>query len=386
MERGNQTGISEFSLLGLSNLAEQWELLFVLFLWLYLFGVLGSLLIVLPVSSDPHLHTPMYFFLTNLSQADICFLSTTVPKMLVNIQNHDKSISYTGCLAQIHFFILFTSLDHFLRTGMAYDRYEAICHPLHYTTIMCPQLCTLVVAGSWIFNSLHALTHTLLVVRLMDRGNQTGISEFLLLGLSDWAEQRQLLFMLFLWMYLLGVLGSLLIILAIRSDPHLHTPMYFFLTNLSLADICFLSTTVPKMLVNIQTHSKTISYAGCLAQMYFFILFGGLDHFLLTGMAYDRYVAICHPLHYTTIMGPRLCALMVAGSWITVVSLFYGTSAWVYFSPRSTHKAKKDSIASVMYSVVTPMLNPFIYSLRNKDMKGALRKFISRKYDFFQKL
>ncbi|XP_038627688.1 olfactory receptor 7D4-like [Tachyglossus aculeatus] len=220
----------------------------------------------------------------------------------------------------------------------------------------------------------------------MDRGNQTSISEFLLLGLSDRAEQRQLLFMLFLWMYLLGVLGSLLIILAIRSDPHLHTPMYFFLTNLSLADVCFLSTTVPKMLVNIQTHSKSISYAGCLAQMYFFLLFAGLDHFLLTGMAYDRYVAICHPLHYTTIMGPRLCALMVAGSWITVVSLFYGTGIGVYFSPRSTHTSRKESIESVMYSVVTPMLNPFIYSLRNKEMKGALRKFISRKYDFFRRL
>ncbi|XP_038598544.1 olfactory receptor 7C2-like [Tachyglossus aculeatus] len=471
MERGNQTGVSEFLLPGLSNLAEQRQLLFVLFLWLYLLGVLGSLLIVLAVSSDPHLHTPMYFFLTNLSLADICFLSTTVPKMLVNIQTHDKSISYAGCLAKMYFFVLFASLDHFLLTGMAYDRYKAICHPLHYTTIMSPQLCTLVVAGSWIFSSLHALTHTVLVVRLSSPGNQTSISEFLLLGLSDRGKQRQLLFMLFIWMYLLGVLGSLLIILAIRSDPHLHTPIYFFLTNLSLDDVCFLSTTVPKTLVNIQTHSKTITYTGRMAQMYFFILFGGLDHFLLTGMAYDRYVAICHPLHYTTIMGPRLCALMVAGSWIisslhalthtlmvlrisfcadnkidhffcepiqiiklsctdplineillcvlavllglgpltgllfsynqifstilripsaggrykafstcdshlSVVSLFYGTSLCVYFSRRSTQKARKDSIASVMYSVVTPMLNPFIYSLRNKDMKGALRKFI----------
>ncbi|XP_038627686.1 olfactory receptor 7D4-like [Tachyglossus aculeatus] len=220
----------------------------------------------------------------------------------------------------------------------------------------------------------------------MDRGNQTAVSEFLLLGLSDWAEQWQLLFILFLWMYLLGVLGSLLIILAIGSDPHLHTPMYFFLTNLSLADICLLSTTVPKMLVNIQTHNKSISYAGCLVQVYFFILFISLDHFLLTGMAYDRYVAICHPLHYTTIMSPWLCALMVAGSWISVVSLFYGTGIGVYFSPQSTHTARKESIESVMYSVVTPMLNPFIYSLRNKDMKGALRKFISRKSGFFQRL
>ncbi|XP_028906948.1 olfactory receptor 1G1-like [Ornithorhynchus anatinus] len=386
MERGNQTSVSEFLLLGLFDQAEQRQLLFVLFLWMYLLGVLGSLLIVLVIGSNPHLHTPMYFFLTNLSLADICFLSTTVPKMLVNIQTHSISITYTGCLVQMYFFILFVSLDHLLLTGMAYDRYVAICHPLHYTTIMSPRFCILVVTGSWFVSSLHALTHTLMLVRLDTKGNQTAVSEFFLLGLSDRVEQRQLLFVLFLWMFLLGFLGSLLIVLVIGSDSHLHTPMYFFLTNLSLADICFLSTTVPKMLVNIQTHSKSITYAGCMVQMYFFILFGSLDHFLLTGMAYDRYVAICHPLHYTTIMSPWLCALTVAGSWITVVSLFYGTALGVYFSPPSTHTARRDSIASVMYSVVTPMLNPFIYSLRNKDMKAALRKFISRKSGFFQRL
>ncbi|XP_038597749.1 olfactory receptor 7C2-like [Tachyglossus aculeatus] len=286
----------------------------------------------------------------------------------------------------------------------------------------------------------------------MERGNQTSVSEFLLLGLSDWAEQQQPLFMLFLWMYLLGVLGSLLIVLAIGSSPHLHTPMYFFLTNLSLADICFLSTTVPKMLVNIQTHNKSISYAHCLVQMYFFILLVSLDHFLLTGMAYDRYVAICYPLHYTTIMSPRLCALIVAGffcdlyqvlklscssilinevvvfviavvlavvpltgllfsytriistisripsasgkckafstcgSHLSVVSLFYGTALGVYFSPPSPQTARKGSIASVMYTVVTPVLNPFIYSLRNKDMKQALRNVFCRKIVFSQML
>ncbi|XP_038598361.1 olfactory receptor 1E1-like [Tachyglossus aculeatus] len=285
MEWGNQTSITEFLLLGLSNQMELRQLVFMLFLWMYLLGVLGSLLIVLAIGSDPHLHNPMYFFLTNLSLVDICLLSTTVPKMLVNIQTHKKSISYAGCLAQTYFIILLGGLDHFLLTAMAYDRYVAICHPLHYTTIMSPRLCTLVVAGSWLVSSLHALIHTLLLTGCFSPGNQTSITEFLLLGLSYRAEQRQLLFVLFLWLYLLGVLGSLLIILAISSDPHLHTPMYFFLTNLSLADICFLYTTVPKMLVNIQTNDKSISYTGCLAQMYFFILFGGLDHFLLTGMA-----------------------------------------------------------------------------------------------------
>ncbi|XP_038599029.1 olfactory receptor 1361-like [Tachyglossus aculeatus] len=380
MLRGNQTSVSEFLLLGLSDWAEQQQLLFVLFLSMYLLGILGSLFVVLAIGSDPHLHTPMYFFLINLSLVDVCFLSTTVPKVLANVQTHSKSISYSGCLTQMYFFILFISLDNFLLTGMAYDRYVAICHPLHYTTIMSPRLCAQTIVVSWSIGSLDALLHILMYHRTVSPGNQTSVSEFLLLGLSDRAEQQQLLSVLFLWMYLLGVLGSLFIILAIGSDPHLHTPMYFFLSNLSLVDVCLLSTTVPKVLANVQTHSKSISYTGCLAQMYFFILFISLDNFLLTGMAYDRYVAICHPLHYTTIMSPRLCAQMIVVSWLSVVSLFYGTGFGVYFSPRSTQASRQGSIASVMYMVVTPMLNPFIYSLRNKDMKRALRNCIGRVY------
>ncbi|XP_076975695.1 olfactory receptor 7A10-like [Tamandua tetradactyla] len=274
-------------------------------------------------------------------------------------------------------------------------------------------------------------------------------------------------------MYLVTLTGNLLIILAIISDAHLHTPMYFFLANLSFADICFTSTTVPNMLMNIQTETKTISYGNCLTQMYFFMVFVGLDNFLLTVMAYDRYVAICHPLHYTVIMDPRLCGLLLLTSWIlcvlaallhglmflrlsfcteleiphffcdldhvvqlacsdtflndlvryiatgimgfiplteilfshckivssilrissvggrykafstcgshlSVVSLFYGTGLGVYLSSAATQNARASAIASVMYTVVTPMLNPFIYSLRNKDIKYALRIISSR--------
>ncbi|XP_037363853.1 olfactory receptor 7A10-like [Talpa occidentalis] len=180
-------------------------------------------------------------------------------------------------------------------------------------------------------------------------------------------------------MYLITVFGNLLIILVISSDIHLQTPMYFFLSNLSFADICFTSTTVPKMLVNIQTESKAITYKGCITQVHFFILFAGLDIFLLTVMAYDRFVAICHPLHYTVIMNPQLCGLLVLVSWIIIVSLFYYTSLGVYLSSAAPHSSRSSAIASVMYTVVTPMLNPFIYSLRNKDIKGALTTFIVKK-------
>ncbi|XP_036901848.1 olfactory receptor 7A10-like [Sturnira hondurensis] len=301
----------------------------------------------------------------------------------------------------------------------------------------------------------------------METGNVTQISEFLLLGLSEEPELQPILFGLFLTMYLITVLGNLLIILAVSSDSHLHMPMYFFLSNLSLVDICFTSTTIPKMLVNVKTQSKAITYAGCITQMYFYIHFAVLDDFILTVMAYDRYVAICHPLHYTVIMNPRLCGLLILVSWIisilnslleslmvldlsfcsnleiphffcelkevvqlacsdtlpndtvmyfsvgllaavpltgilysyskivssiyaipsvqgkykafstcashlSVVSLFYGTSLGVYLGSSDTHSSQSSVTASVMYTVVTPMLNPFIYSLRNKDMKRAL--------------
>ncbi|XP_035584784.1 olfactory receptor 7A17-like [Zalophus californianus] len=305
----------------------------------------------------------------------------------------------------------------------------------------------------------------------MESDNDTQISEFLLLGLSEDPELQPLIFGLFLSMYLITVLGNLLIILAVSSDSHLHTPMYFFLANLSFADICSTSTTIPKMLWNIQTQSQVITYAGCITQMYFFILFGGWDDFLLAVMAYDRFVAICHPLHYTVIMNPWLCGLLVLVSWVisvlnsllqslmvlwlsfcteveiphffcelnqvvgqacsdmflndmvmyfatvllglaplpgilysyfkivssicqissiqgkykafstraphlSVVSLFYCTGLGVYLSSAAPQSSHSGAVASVMYTVVTPMLNPFIYSLRNRDIKRALKRIV----------
>nr|XP_058153918.1 olfactory receptor 7A17-like [Dasypus novemcinctus] len=308
----------------------------------------------------------------------------------------------------------------------------------------------------------------------MKPGNDTWISEFLLLGFSEEPELQSFIFGLFLSMYLVTCTLNLLVILATINDSHLHTPMYFFLSNLSFIDICLSSTTVPKMLVNIQADSRVITYEGCLTQMSFFVLFGGLDDFLLAVMAYDRFVAICHPLHYMVIMNPRLCVLLVLGSWIIislhslletimvlqlsfcvpleiphffcelnqmvqlacsdpfindivmdfaaallamgpltgilfsyskivssihkissaqgkykafstcashllVVSLFYCTSIGVYLSSTVSYSTHSSAPASAMYTVVTPMLNPFIYTLRNKDIKRALKKLFGRK-------
>uniref|UniRef100_A0A8W4FG02 G-protein coupled receptors family 1 profile domain-containing protein n=1 Tax=Sus scrofa TaxID=9823 RepID=A0A8W4FG02_PIG len=141
----------------------------------------------------------------------------------------------------------------------------------------------------------------------MRMDNQSTVSEFLLLGLPIQPEQQGLFFALFLCMYLTTVLGNLLIILLIRLDPHLHTPMYFFLSHLALTDISFSSVIVPKI--------QTIPYSGCFAQLYFLLMFGGLDNLLLAVMAYDRYVAICQPVHYNTAMSPQVCALMLGTCW-----------------------------------------------------------------------
>ncbi|XP_029774808.1 olfactory receptor 7C1-like [Suricata suricatta] len=307
----------------------------------------------------------------------------------------------------------------------------------------------------------------------MEGRNKTHVTEFILLGLSDEGGLQSLLFWLFLSMYLVTFTGNLLIILAIITDSRLHTPMYFFLSNLSFSDISFTSTTIPKLLLNIQNQSKVITYAGCLSQMYFFMLFGVLDTFILTVMAYDRFVAICHPLHYMVIMNPKLCNILLlvslllsvlnsllhdlmilpltfcteleishffcdlkqviqlacsdtflnelviyltsgflglvpltgifssyskivtsilrisslsgkykafstCGSHLSMVCLFYGTSLGVYLSSATSQNSRTSAIASVMYTVVTPMLNPFIYGVRNRDIKKALRKFLSR--------
>ncbi|XP_007934929.2 olfactory receptor 1N1-like [Orycteropus afer afer] len=238
----------------------------------------------------------------------------------------------------------------------------------------------------------------------MKPGNHTSVSEFLFLGLSEQWEQQPLLFGVFLGIYLVTVVGNFLIILAIGSDPRLYTPMYFFLANFSLTDLCLSSTTVLRMLVNIQAHRHTIPYAGCLSQIYFFLWFTGLDVFLLVVMAYDRLVAICHPLHYTLVMSPRHCILLVAMSLVIAHSyslthtiLLTQLSLYLFFcdpniipqffcdlGPLLELATSRTYVNGLVlnfvsgtlligpfYRTVTPMLNPFIYSLRNRGSSNG---------------
>ncbi|KAF0874967.1 OR1F1 protein, partial [Crocuta crocuta] len=315
MGKSNQSVTSDFTLMGLFSHSGPHLVLFSLVVVIFTIGLLGNVILLFLIRTDSRLHTPMYFLLSQLSLLDVGFPLVTIPKMAANFLQGEGSISFGGCAAQMCFLMLMGVSEGVLLSLMSYDRYVAVCHPLHYPVLMRRQVCLLMVGTSWLSGVLVASIQTSIALHFPYWANLTGVSEFLLLGLSENPKQQQVLFILFLSMYLVTGLGNLLIILAIAADTRLHTPMYFFLANLAFVDICFTSTTIPKMLANHMSGHRGIPYAGCLTQMFFFIWFAGIDSFLLTAMAYDRYAAICHPLHYATSVTPRLCGLLVAASW-----------------------------------------------------------------------
>ena len=307
----------------------------------------------------------------------------------------------------------------------------------------------------------------------MGADNQSWVREIILLGLSsDWDAQVAL-FVLFLVMYLVTVLGNVLIVLLIRLDSRLHTPMYFFLTNLSLVDVSYATSIVPQMLVHFLAEHKGIPYVSCAAQLFFSLGLGGIEFVLLAVMAYDRYVAVCDPLRYSVIMHGGLCARLAVTSWVsgsvnslvqttitfqlpmctnkyidhiscellavvrlacvdtssnevaimvssivllmtpfclvllsyiriistilkiqstvgrkkafhtcashlTVVVLCYGMTIFTYIQPNSSPSVLQEKLISVFYALLMPVLNPMIYSLRNKELKGAWQKLLGQ--------
>ncbi|XP_008587515.1 PREDICTED: olfactory receptor 1J4-like [Galeopterus variegatus] len=301
MRRENQSSVSQFLLLGLPIRPEQQGVFFTLFLGMYLTTVLGNLLIVLLIRLDSRLHTPMYFFLSHLAFCDVSFSSVTVPKMLMNMQTQHPSIPYEACITQMYFFINFSCLENFLLGVMAYDRYVAICNPLHYVIIMRKELCVILVAGSWFFSCIHALLHT-----------------FLLSYLSFCAD---------------------------NTIPH------FFCDITALLKLSCSDTSLNELVI--------FTEAGVLTLLPLSAILGS-------------YVSIGATILRVPSM-KRICkVLSTCGSHLFVVLLYYGTLAIIYFFHSSNNSKVKDAIASVMYTVVTPMLNPFIYSLRNRDMRLAL--------------
>ncbi|XP_052581566.1 olfactory receptor 8H1-like [Peromyscus californicus insignis] len=310
----------------------------------------------------------------------------------------------------------------------------------------------------------------------MDAWNYTNKPDFILMGLTDSKEIQLVLSVLFLLIYLVTVLGNIGMMLIIRLDAQLHTPMYFFLTHLSFLDLNYSTAITPKTLENLLTSNKSISFMGCFTQLYFFVLFGGAECFLLSSMAYDRYVAVCNPLHYPLVMSTRRCQtlltcsymmgaidssvnmlclsrlnfcsshvinhffcdtpailalsctdtyvvemiiIIVSGSTLMVslltisisytsillailkisstsgkqkafstcashllaVTIFYSTMIFTYLKPKKSYSLGKDQVASVFYTIVIPMLNPLIYSLRNKEVKSAVSRVIKKRED-----
>ncbi|XP_007956677.1 olfactory receptor 18-like [Orycteropus afer afer] len=306
MEPQNLTDISEFLLMGLSE-PELQPLIFGLFLFMYLITVSGNLLIILLVSSDPRLHTPMYFFLSILSLDDIAFTSTTILKMLVNIQMQNKSIPYVGCLAQVAFFYLFACVDNLLLSVMAYDRLVAICYPLHYKVIMNPRLCGLLV--------------------------------FVTFCLSLLYSQLQLTFVLQI---------------KFCTDVGIYS---FFCDSPQLFKIACSDTSTIRILVY------------CVV-----VIVGGIP---LSGILYS-YIRIVSSILRVSSASGKYKAFSSCGSHLSVVCLFYGTGLGASLSLAVSSSDRKGAWTSVMYTVVTPMLNPFIYSLRNRDIKKALQRLISK--------
>ncbi|XP_068936720.1 olfactory receptor 8G50-like [Petaurus breviceps papuanus] len=308
----------------------------------------------------------------------------------------------------------------------------------------------------------------------MSTSNYSQVTEFILIGLTDQPELQLPLFFLFLDIYVVTVLGNLGMIILIRLSSHLHTPMYYFLCSLSFIDLCQSTIIMPKMLVNFVSEKNTISYPECITQFYFFAFLGISECHMLTVMAYDRYVAICHPLLYSLMMSQQVCSLLVSGvyalglieatghtvcllrvffckenainhyfcdllpllklscsstyvnevvilsfgafniffpiltiiysyvlitssilkiqstggkskafstcsSHIVAVGVFFGSCAFMYLQPSSSSSMDQGKVSSVFYSTIVPMLNPLIYSLRNKDVKVALNKIIERR-------
>ncbi|XP_036179791.1 olfactory receptor 5I1-like [Myotis myotis] len=308
----------------------------------------------------------------------------------------------------------------------------------------------------------------------MELENGTVMSEFFLLGFSDHPELQNVLFAVFFSIYSVTLIGNLGMVLLITTSSHLHTPMYFFLCMLSFIDACYSSVIAPKLLVDLVSNKKTISYHGCVAQLYFFCSLVDTESFLLAAMAYDRYIAICNPLLYTVIMSKRICCQLAIGAFLggtmssvihttntfhlsfcskeinhffcdisplfslscadtykhdivlvvfaslveaiclltvllsyvciiaailktgsaegrrkgfstcashlTVVTIYHGTLIFIYLRPSTDHSLDIDKVTSVFYTLIIPMLNPLIYSLRNKDVKNACRKVISSKF------
>uniref|UniRef100_A0A8D0T632 Olfactory receptor n=1 Tax=Sus scrofa TaxID=9823 RepID=A0A8D0T632_PIG len=308
MEAENCTRFTEFTFLGLSSRQDVQQGLFVLFLLVYGITVVANLGMILLIQMDPRLHTPMYYFLSNLSFCDVCYSSSVSPKMLADFLSEQKRIPYNLCAVQMYLFGTFADVECLMLAVMAYDRYVAICNPLLYTVAMSRRVCTQLVAIVYIEGLVDSAIHTCCTFRL-SFCNSNIIEHFFcdfppLLALSS-------------------------------SDTTINEIM------LLISSCCVVGCSIVTVL---------LSYS-----------------YILTTI-----------LRMNSAEGRRK-AFSTCASHLTAVAVFHGTLLFMYFRPSSSYSMDTDKIASVFYTVVIPMLNPLIYSLRNKEVKGALKKTVSTK-------
>ncbi|XP_049987587.1 olfactory receptor 2AK2-like [Alexandromys fortis] len=303
MESGNHSWGTDFILVGLFQYGQMDALLFTVIAILFAVALLGNITLVLLIRLDRRLHTPMYFLLSQLSIIDMMYISTTVPKMAANFLSDTNIISFLGCEIQAFMFMILAGSEALLLGFMSYDRYIAICRPLHYPVLMSRKICCSMVSCAWSSSSFNALVHMLYTFHLPFCGSRI-VNHF-------FCE-----------------LPSLLPLVCEDTSQYEHTILMCSLIILLLPFLAILASYARVLVVVFQMRS---------------------------GKGQSRAMSTC-------------------SSHLTVASMFYATGLSTYTQPNSLHSAARDKVLAVFYSIVTPVLNPFIYSLRNKEVMGALRR------------
>ncbi|XP_028625923.1 olfactory receptor 5B3-like [Grammomys surdaster] len=301
----NRTEVTEFLLLGLTNDPALQIPLFITFLVIYTVTLVGNLGMILLILMDFRLHSPMYFFLGNLSLVDFCYSSAVTPKVMSGFLVGDKVISYNDCAAQMFFFAAFITVENYLLASMAYDRYAAVCNPLHYTTTMTTSVCTWLIIGSYVIGFMNASIHI--------------------------GDTFQLYFCEF-------------------------NVVHHFFCDIPAVMVLSCSDRHASELVLVYIVSFHIFFA-----------------FIVIWISYVFIFVTILKMHSAA---GHHKAISTCASHFIAVSIFYGTSIFMYVQPSSSHSMDSDKIASVFYTMVIPMLNPLVYSLRNKEVKRAFKKII----------
>ncbi|XP_077612631.1 olfactory receptor 8B3-like [Crocuta crocuta] len=308
MTPGNGSFVTEFILLGLTDLPHLQLPLFCLFLVVYVVTALGNLGLITLIGLNSHLHTPMYFFLFNLSFIDFCYSSVFTPKMLINFTSKKNIISYRGCMTQLYFFCFSIISECYVLTSMAYDRYVAICNPLLYNVIMSPKVCSSLILVSYSVAFFDAMAHTGCMLRL--------------------------------------------------TFCDANTINHYLCDILPLLQLSCTSTYVNELVVFIVV---------------------GINVIVPSVIIFVSYGSILSSIFCISSTEGRSKAFSTCSSHMIAVSLFFGSCAFTYLKPSSAMSMHQGKISSVFYTSVGPLMNPFIYSLRNKDVKIALRKTLSRR-------